>query len=276
MKHQITITALLTTVLVSCASTKSQPFAYTDVPIDSLKDLCLSYMENCAPAQNIPQSALHPYQDEETKLYGYADSDGLVKIRAKYETAGDFFFVLRGKNEGKSYAAVKKRGKYGIIDEKGKTAIPFKYKGLRLRYADRGNVLVADGWRGNTKFGLYRAGTAGGNGNIPRIGFGFYSDEEYLSFWNMTSGELVLNNVKTEYSRSLLFSGQFIYLEGLKDDFLVAFDSDGALRMYRFIRQSEDGTAESVNLRWNGGFWDIWNCVKEKENAEKTDGGITQ
>ena len=85
-----------------------------------------------------------------------------------------------------------------------------------------------------------------------------------------------MNNVKTAYSRSLLFSGQFIYLEGLKDDFLVAFDSDGALCMYRFMRQSEDGTAESVNLRWNGGFWDIWNCVKEKENAEKTDGGITQ
>lgn len=234
-------------------------FPYTELPKSSLGKICRQYMENRAPAQIIPQAKLYPYYDEAKKLYGYVDAEDNVVIPAKYETSSDFYTVLCGKNAGKSYAVVQKEYKdpddlyedeiYGIIDESGKTVVPFKYYRMNLQYADGGNILIAQGSlkKNKIKFGLHRGGSAGGNGETPLLGFGLYDDDdEHFYIWNMTSGKSILKNqwscIRGGWTVESPFEpSPFIII---KEDltFLGAFDADGNLNIYHFINQYENGS----------------------------------
>lgn len=268
MKKVILIFPLISAFFLPCklfafpGLNKQSPFPYTDVPESSLSEICRQYMEDLAPAPVFPRTEFFPYYDEATKLYGFVDTKDNVVIPAKYDRPGDFYTVLRGMNSGKSYAVVQeKTGKFGVIDEKGKTVIPFKYDKITLSYADRGNALIAEGLRKKTKtrFGLYRDGSSGGNGNHPVIGFGFYEDiEKYFSIWNMTSGKPILKNDLAEdgsyydgYWSVWAPPAPFILMEKHQhhvQSFLGAFDSNGKLHIYHFVRQQNDGRKQGCYL----------------------------
>lgn len=104
------------------------------------------------------KDVLVPFQDEETKLYGYQE-EGSLKVRIKPQFTGASLFncgLAPIANEGKwgcintkgdiiiplefdyiqrfdddSTAMAKKENNYGVIDKNGKTLIPFEYAGLR-------------------------------------------------------------------------------------------------------------------------------------------------
>jgi len=114
------------------------------------------------------------------KKWGFATSDGTVKINLQYEDARRF-------SEG--LAAVKKDGRWGYIDKYGKVVIPFKYsyagdfkKGVAVVISEsinclsnRANIQIATGLinhSGSTTFDLL-----GKNGLIKEYG-GPYTDEK--------------------------------------------------------------------------------------------------
>ena len=234
-------------------------FSYSEVPISSLGEICREYMENRPQEKIIPKAKLFPYYDEAKDLYGYVDENDAVVIPAKYQDATDFYTLLSGKNEGKSYAVVQKRYKnpddfldedavYALIDERGKTVLPFKYNKLKLQYADGGNVLIAEGMvkKEKLKFGLHRAGSAGGNGEHALLGFGFYKDDDkYYYIWNMTLNKPIM---KKQYSymdegwsvENPFEMSPFVILKE-DETFLGAFDNSGNLNIYSFIGYYDNG-----------------------------------
>jgi len=99
-----------------------------------------------------PDMTLIPYRKGD--LWGYATADKTIIITPQYQEAQLFY-------EG--YAAVKKNGKYGYINESGKTVIPFNYftaKPFRFGYYDvSGNNKPGDGSINSQKTVLF-AGAA--------------------------------------------------------------------------------------------------------------------
>lgn len=113
MKLSPLFTALALTLGLTTATHAHQKFEVVDCPtIDGY-----SFESSCG--KNIP---LFPIKENTTELYGYANLQGDIVIKAQFEQAYDF--------DVNKYGIVVKHGKLGAIDTQGNIIIPFEYDRL--------------------------------------------------------------------------------------------------------------------------------------------------